>query len=137
MSDVSKTNAELIAELREEAIDADDIYSEALWTRAADALESATRLPAIDAAMIERFKQGWNAANNMDLFGGRVHAGLVAALDGAPEPEYDYRWIKETKFITHIDHVEDPVRYIEFRGLNGGEIQRRRKAGPWEPIKGE
>ena len=113
MSEREKTRAEkLVEELADEweermtnrftnssalIAEAQEHYSEmnGLNSRAAEvmmelvaALESATRVSAIDPAMIERFKTGWNAANNMDLFGGRVHAGLVAALDVAPDMEY-------------------------------------------------
>lgn len=148
MSDVSKTNEALIAEAQEHYSEMNGLNSRAaeVMMELVAALESATRVSAIDPAMIERFKTGWNAANNMDLFGGRVHAGLVAALDGAPGPEWEYAWAGTDELGDDWigDAVFDSVaeartffNHSTWVRTQSGELVRRHKAGPWEPIKGE
>ena len=59
---------------------------------------------------------------------GRLVKEVLAALDGAPEPEWEYQNLKH---VHGVDH-----RWV---GDKPGEdtTHRRRKAGPWEPVGGE
>ena len=59
---------------------------------------------------------------------GRLVKEVLAALDGAPKPEWEYQNLKH---VHGVDH-----RWV---GDKPGEdtTHRRRKAGPWEPVEGE
>lgn len=65
----------------------------------------------------------------------------VAALDGAPEPEWEYacREIDEdepwTNFYKSSKELKSSLGEIAER--DGEEVVRRRKAGPWLPVEGE
>lgn len=55
----------------------------------------------------------------------------IAALDGAPEPEWEYQCKGETVPAPLGDNPSGHAKYCH------GDIQRRRKAGPWLPVEGE
>lgn len=178
MSDVSKTN-ELIAEARQEASIQDklgDGFSEGSEDRAfyyehrdrygrlADALEAATRERDAAVAAIERIREAVSGHPECDRYSEddviscgwkSAYASVVAALDGAPEPEWEYRakvvhpdWPGNHyivfKHAPTRDELENPVLYgDEFGGMNqleGGKLaspEYRRPAGPWLPVEGE
>ena len=68
----------------------------------------------------------------------------VAALDGAPEPEWEWGYRGETLIDVHSqksrESAEGAVKDLtEYWALHGKkfEVVRRRKAGPWLPVEGE
>ena len=62
------------------------------------------------------------------------HSQLTAALDGAPEPEWEYGLASRTARIPNVIGVSDNM---PLRDEFGRVTVRRRKAGPWEPVGGE
>lgn len=71
-----------------------------------------------------------------------LHFDLVAALDGAPEPEWEYGreyrdeagcpHVRESSDVSSPDgHRADGSPYWNYRAM------RRRPAGPWLPVEGE
>ena len=70
----------------------------------------------------------------------------IAALDGAPEPEWEYAWAGTDELGDDWigDAVFDSVaeartffNHSTWVRTQSGELVRRRKAGPWLPVKGE
>ena len=57
--------------------------------------------------------------------------GLRVALDGAPEPEWEYQC---TNSINTTGLVADPELHAR---QCSGKIERRRKPGPWVPVESE
>ena len=62
---------------------------------------------------------------------GAVAQALRTALDGAPESEWEYQC---TNNINTTVLVDDPKLHAM---QCSGKIERRRKAGPWEPVERE
>ena len=74
-----------------------------------------------------------------------VAAAVWDALDGAPEPEWEYSigfndpeegWINDHADI-HDNYEDARSDYSEPNWLVEDRVVRRRKAGPWEPVEGE
>lgn len=59
-----------------------------------------------------------------------VATEVLAALDGAPEPEWEYGVRDELGGLYIVNRPKDPA-------LKSGGYLRRRKAGPWLPAEGE
>lgn len=158
MSDVSKTIPELIAEARQFlAGESAQYYDSSLVRSLADALEAATRAPeqgeAVAAigrvrAAIEEHKH-WN-----ELCGWDVPAiEVLAALDGAPEPEWEYGYEliepdDRNVFERGGSHASAASAFREAKKRIEQEVAegvprlqyaliRRRKTGPWLPVEGE
>lgn len=73
-----------------------------------------------------------------------ITEAMLAALDGAPEPEWEWGYRGETLIDVHPrksrESAEGAVKDLtEYWALHGKkfEVVRRRKAGPWEPVEGE
>ena len=60
-----------------------------------------------------------------------VATEVLAALDGAPEHEWEYQC---TNNINTTELLADPELHAK---RCSGKIERRRKAGPWGPVEGE
>ena len=78
-------------------------------------------------AAIERVQETLSLHNP----NGRLVKEVLAALDGAPEPEWEYQC---TNNINTTELLADPELHAK---RCSGKIERRRKAGPWEPVEGE
>ena len=74
-----------------------------------------------------------------------VATEVLAALDGAPEPEWEYSvvfndpedgWTNDGAD-THDNYEDARNQFSEPYWMVEDLVVRRRKAGPWEPIKGE
>ena len=65
---------------------------------------------------------------------------IFAALDGAPEPECEYRWgdrnhhafFDESRHEVFDSHIEAKVALNRESDRHEDRVLRRRKAGPWE-----
>ena len=130
MSDVSKTN-DLIAEARrwrDSQLPASPWGDGHIVNRLADALESATRVleQGEASAAIERVRL--YCENQGDKF--RFHAGVIlAALDGAPEPEWEE--VVQYGNLTSLGFIQ------EIRGRNYAMHKRIVRFGPALPVDGE
>ena len=82
-----------------------------------------------DAALaaIERVKETLSLHNP----NGRLVKEVLAALDGAPEPEWEYAHREGGRV---YDEPSTPLAAAKI--LNSQPV-RRRKAGPWPPVEGE
>ena len=96
------------------------------------------------------FQVGWEVLSKGDQEGymdsaraALVAAAGVAALDGAPEPEWEYglgnRKSPRDAGIPYPDeaHVRWLASALEETPTFGPQLMRRRKAGPWLPVEGE
>ena len=159
MSNVSKTNAELIAEVDRWVSSLDSQHASSLVRDLRDALESATRVPEQGEASAALVRRALEGLEQLDLNGPTVRDGtawgsilreakadLTAALDGAPEPDWEYAWAGTDELGDDWigDAVFDSVaeartffNHSTWVRTQSGELVRRRKAGPWEQIKGE
>lgn len=157
------SNKELIAEARQEESIQDklgDGFSEGSEERAfyyehrdrykrlADALEAANRERDAALAAIERVRVAADTRKPVGL----LAQDMIAALDGAPEPEWEYGagLVSDPSDATsHVDRLSagkavagwnESVRRMDRLGArNSGPamIVRRRKAGPWLPVGGD
>jgi len=122
------------------------------YKRLADALEAATRERDAALAAIERIRRAVAGHPECDRYEeGDViscgwksaYASVVAALDGAPEPEWEYglgnRKSPRDAGIPYLDeaHVRWLASALEETPTFGPQLVRRRKAGPWLPVEGE
>ena len=74
--------------------------------------------------MFEKYPENW-----------KVEArAALAALDGAPEPEWEYGLASRTARIPNVIGISDNM---PLRDEFGRVTVRRRKAGPWLPVEGE
>ena len=119
------------------------------YRRLANALEAVTRERDAAVAAIERARAIHRPT--MPGYGPKdcVHDGrawpcpTVAALDGAPEPEWEYglgnRKSPLDAGIPYPDeaHVRWLASALEETPTFGPQLMRRRKAGPWLPVEGE
>ena len=74
---------------------------------------------------------------------GRLVKEVLAALDGAPEPEWEWGWMADKERRASMSprgprllidgHPHTPEEIARFPR---GQRVRRRKAGPWEPVEG-
>lgn len=127
----------------------------------ADALESATRVPEQGEANAAFARRALEGLEQLDLNGPTVREGtawgsilreakadLATALDGAPEPEWEYGCDTgmgdEPRAHSSQASAESDASGVSSREYPDGRVEefsrhvmRRRKAGPWEPIKGE
>lgn len=92
-----------------------------------------------DAALaaIERVKETLSLHNP----NGRLVKEVLAALDGAPEPEWEYgRKYADEAGDPCIRVAQDVTRPDGHRGdgspYRNYQVVRRRKAGPWLPVPG-
>lgn len=124
-----------------------------LLTRLADALEAAARERDAALAAIGRVREAVSGHPECDRYEeGDViscgwksaYASVVAALDGAPEPEWEWGYRGEKLIYVHArksrESAEGAVKDLtEYLALHGKkfEVVRRRPAGPWEPVEGE
>lgn len=147
MSDVSKTNEALIAEAQEHYSEMNGLNSRAaeVMMELVAALESATRVPEQGeaSAAIGRVR----AIHKREVIA--VHPGIgeeawcpacqehwpcstTTALDGAPEPEWEYGEIGPANQV----HMTTPERVRKSEALGWSqEIVRRYTAGPWVSVK--
>ena len=65
----------------------------------------------------------------------------VAALDGAPEPEWEYQWgVPGESFEGFDSFATEEMARAEMEldsDYPSHRVMRRRKAGPWLPVEGE
>lgn len=127
-----------------------DAATEAVWKEGYDlhtaelvkiAAERDAALAAVERCRVavEKHKH-WNDDCGWDV----PAIELLAALDGAPEPEWEYR--VEYRVPGGKTHVSGPMDSLEeargfvLENIHGGAIVRRAKevsAGPWLPVEGE
>ena len=91
-------------------------------------------------AAIERVQETLSLHNP----NGRLVKEVLAALDGAPEPEWEWGWMADKERRASMSprgprllidgHPHTPEEIARFPR---GQRVRRRKAGPWEPVEGE
>ena len=138
MSDVSKTN-DLIAEARrwrDSQLPASPWGDGHIVNRLADALESATRVleQGEVSAAIERVRL--YCENQGDKF--RFHAGVIlAALDGAPEPEWEVQYGRRNRETGALHWLTGDPRDDWWHENQDSYEHVKRYTSPPLPVKGE